>query len=350
MTAGRARSPEAAADDPVRGSSKMTDRSRRQAAIGRLGAILSAGGIVAAFLVGVGSPDVVQAGGVTVTISKNFQPSPVEIYAGETVTWVNRDIVNHFIVSDLPGVIPYSGPILPGKSYRFVFTKVGTWGYHDFNYDAMTGTVIVKAAPAPTPTPRPKATPRPTPRPTARPAATPVVRATPRPTAKITAKATSKPAAKPTAKPTASTPATSAASPSASDSSLAGGAVGSLDGGAGPSGTDTGLPTDSSGGPSALGLALVLLALVGAAFAGGFLIATRRRKPTSPGFAASGASAAAASAVAVDAASPGPVVDPAAAGPPVLVPSGSSSPIQMPYEVDEDAPLQNAPPPKNHPG
>lgn len=311
----------------------MIGRNRPPRAI----ALLFAAALTITVLVAGTSPLTAQASGVTVTIGKHFYPSPVEVYAGQTVTWVNRDTVNHFVVSDLPGVIPFSGTIAPGKTFTFKFTKVGTWGYHDFYWDSMTGTVIVKEGPAPTATPKPttkpKATPRPTPKPTAKPATT-TTKATPKPTAKATASAASSPSS------------ASSSSPDASSSAVAVGVVGSPDAG-GSAGPDSAVPTvSSSNGPGGLGLALVIIIMAGAAFAAGLAVATRRRGPAlepalSSATPSTPVSAAPGVAAAVTAVAPEQVAIPPAPPPPSY---------QMPGDIDDDAPLQGGRAAEDDPG
>jgi hypothetical protein len=86
---------------------------------------------------------------------------------------------------------------------------------------------------------------------------------------------------------------------------------------------------------------LLLVALAGLAFVGGFLLATRRREPAVAFVGDTGV------------ASPGPSmevrnVSADIAGTPPS-PDSSSGAYGMPYDIDEDAPLASTPPPHNHP-
>jgi plastocyanin len=212
----------------------------------------------------------VHAAGAVVTINDfSFGPSPVTITAGDTVTWVNRGAVPHWVT---PGVGPNGGggfaasPKIPvGGRYTATFSAVGTFVYHDALYPFMTGTVVVKRGLAPTPKP----TARPTPRPTSAPAVNP------------TAKQTARPTAKPTSKPAATVAPGASGAPPASGSPGASGAPGSPTqsagiGGAPGSGTaGSGTPGQASQSSSGLGdlgtaiLILVIIALVVLAFFGG---------------------------------------------------------------------------------
>lgn len=86
---------------------------------------------------------------VTVTYTTSFT-SPVTINVGDSVKFVNssdRDIQpasnNHPSHDIYPGFESPSD-IPPGGSWSFTFTKLGTWGYHDHNSSAKTGTIIVQ--------------------------------------------------------------------------------------------------------------------------------------------------------------------------------------------------------------
>lgn len=77
-----------------------------------------------------------------------FITATITIKKGATITWTNKDSVNHMVASnphpvhtDLPG---FESQILaPGESYSFTFDKVGTFGYHCHLHPSMRGTVIV---------------------------------------------------------------------------------------------------------------------------------------------------------------------------------------------------------------
>ncbi len=92
--------------------------------------------------------------------SGGFSPSEVIIEAGETVTWVNKDSVAHWVASaNHPDhkVYPETGGCIgstfdackgiePGESWSFTFNQKGSWGYHDhINFGApFFGKVIVE--------------------------------------------------------------------------------------------------------------------------------------------------------------------------------------------------------------
>ena len=185
-----------------------------------------------------------------------YAPNPVIIRVGDTVTWTNRDPVQH------NARFPNRGtPILSeGQSGSLTFTSAGTFPYDcAIHGSSMQGTVIVQAAtPAPTPPPTAPPTQQPTPPPA--PLPTPVRTAPP------TAARTAAPTAPPTAAPTeaATTPATP--TPTASPTPAA---VETLAVSASPSAVAVQLTPipEASGGPSApliIGAAALAVIALGA--------------------------------------------------------------------------------------
>jgi plastocyanin len=85
---------------------------------------------------------------VTVEITTAFDPDPVVIPAGGTVTWLNRDGIPHTVTAD-DGAVPDSGVLAPlSGSYSQTFTEPGIYPYHDEFILDMQGTVIVEPAAA----------------------------------------------------------------------------------------------------------------------------------------------------------------------------------------------------------
>jgi plastocyanin/ribosomal protein L37E len=84
---------------------------------------------------------------VTVDISRiGFVPSAVTIQQGDTVTWTNKDTVNHQVVC---ATCPFtSAPLSPGQSAQFTFAKVGKFSTVDPLNKNKKGTVNVEATPA----------------------------------------------------------------------------------------------------------------------------------------------------------------------------------------------------------
>ncbi|MGE5690267.1 MAG: cupredoxin domain-containing protein [Pseudomonadota bacterium] len=91
-------------------------------------------------------PGPASAATVTVGIVKSgFDPARVTITATDSVTWVNRDTVNHQVVSDTGA---FASPTLrPGQRYTFTFRDSGQFRYRDALEPAERGTVIVRGLP-----------------------------------------------------------------------------------------------------------------------------------------------------------------------------------------------------------
>ncbi len=79
----------------------------------------------------------------TVTISMfAFEPSQLTVPVGTIVTFVNNDSVTHTVTSDT-GVFN-SGNLPTGQSFKYTFTKAGTFLYHCAIHPSMKGTVVVQ--------------------------------------------------------------------------------------------------------------------------------------------------------------------------------------------------------------
>lgn len=74
-----------------------------------------------------------------------FAPASVTITQNDSVTWVNRDTVNHQVVSDTGA---FASPTLrPGQRYTFTFRASGQYRYRDALEPAERGTVVVRGLP-----------------------------------------------------------------------------------------------------------------------------------------------------------------------------------------------------------
>ena len=77
----------------------------------------------------------------SVTIQNfSFQPTPLTVPAGTTVTWTNMDSVNHQIKSTTFN----SAPLAQGQTYSFTFSAVGTYDYSCAIHPSMHGQIIVR--------------------------------------------------------------------------------------------------------------------------------------------------------------------------------------------------------------
>src|SRR5919197_3351347 len=83
------------------------------------------------------------------TTPNPYNPSPLKVKAGTTVTWTNNDSTLHTVSSGLPeqgavGTLFDSSLIAPGKTYTHTFDKPGTFDYSCTLHPFMHGQVIVK--------------------------------------------------------------------------------------------------------------------------------------------------------------------------------------------------------------
>ncbi|MBA3450839.1 MAG: cupredoxin family copper-binding protein [Chloroflexia bacterium] len=72
-----------------------------------------------------------------------FSPDPIEIAAGDTITWTNQDEVPHTTTAEDRGVLQ-SGAISPGASFSQAFPQAGEFGYFCEFHPNMTGTIVVQ--------------------------------------------------------------------------------------------------------------------------------------------------------------------------------------------------------------
>ena len=66
----------------------------------------------------------------------------IEITAGTTVTWTNRDDVPHTVVSSTK--VFKSPPLDTGQAFSYTFKSAGTFEYYCSMHPRMTGKIVVK--------------------------------------------------------------------------------------------------------------------------------------------------------------------------------------------------------------
>jgi plastocyanin len=71
-----------------------------------------------------------------------FDPNPMTIARGTSVTWMNNDNTAHTTSSDAG--LWASAPLAPGASFSFTFDSPGTYTYHCAIHPNMVGTVTVQ--------------------------------------------------------------------------------------------------------------------------------------------------------------------------------------------------------------
>lgn len=82
--------------------------------------------------------------GTTVTMANNeFQPKDVSVSAGDTITWVNDDSVQHNAVAKT-GDLPKSELFGQGERYEATFEQPGKIEYVCTVHPGMEGTITVE--------------------------------------------------------------------------------------------------------------------------------------------------------------------------------------------------------------
>lgn len=80
----------------------------------------------------------------TVTIdATSFEPASLTLAAGDSVVWVNKDIIPHTATSKKEGLFD-SGMIESGKSWKHTFKTKGELAYVCVFHPTMKGTLRVK--------------------------------------------------------------------------------------------------------------------------------------------------------------------------------------------------------------
>jgi len=71
-----------------------------------------------------------------------FVPERVEVAAGDTVTWTNKDFLPHTVTAAAAKV--ESGELAPNKSWKFTAKRKGEMPYICRLHPSMHGTLVVK--------------------------------------------------------------------------------------------------------------------------------------------------------------------------------------------------------------
>jgi plastocyanin len=113
----------------------MSLNHRTSCCIATLGLVLCS--LVASGVAGAGKPAT-----HTVTIdASRFQPELLTVKAGDTVVWLNKDLVAHTATSQEGGFD--SGIIVPGKSWKHKLNKTGEFAYICTYHPTMKATLVV---------------------------------------------------------------------------------------------------------------------------------------------------------------------------------------------------------------
>lgn len=87
----------------------------------------------------------------TITIAGyEYQPENISIKEGTTIRWINYDLVQHDVISGVPGIKEdlFAAPLLAyGQGMSFTFEDAGEFRYFCGIHPYMTGMIIVESAP-----------------------------------------------------------------------------------------------------------------------------------------------------------------------------------------------------------
>jgi plastocyanin len=106
--------------------------------------LLTALGMVALGAMEVYVPSVAETSDTAKIVVKDFtfNPTPLTVKAGSTVTWTNMDDEPHTVVSDA-GVFK-SGGMDTNESFSYKFDKPGTYHFTCSIHPRMVGTIVVQ--------------------------------------------------------------------------------------------------------------------------------------------------------------------------------------------------------------
>src|SRR5829696_1530859 len=78
----------------------------------------------------------------------SYNPNPIEIKVGDTMTWINSDSSPHTVTSSSnDGSITFDSDVLRrGETFSFTFDKEGQYPYSCTLHPSMVGTVVVTAS------------------------------------------------------------------------------------------------------------------------------------------------------------------------------------------------------------
>ena len=106
--------------------------------------LLTALGMVTLGTMEMSIPSVAQTSDPTQIVAKDFMfnPTPLTVKVGSTVTWTNKDDEPHTVVSDTGEF--KSGGIDTNESFSHTFGKPGTYHFTCSIHPRMVGTVVVQ--------------------------------------------------------------------------------------------------------------------------------------------------------------------------------------------------------------
>jgi plastocyanin len=98
--------------------------------------------IVFAMMIAAPASAVPPSRAVTITIAgMSYQPAELTVRAGDTIEWINKDVVDHTATEKKS--LLWNVSIAPGKRAKVVMKKVGTFDYFCRYHPNMTGRIVV---------------------------------------------------------------------------------------------------------------------------------------------------------------------------------------------------------------
>lgn len=107
-------------------------------------AVLLGAGLVAGAAIAADKPRAAHE--VTIKMSQEaFVPAQITVDAGTPITWTNNDTMPHSVTAQ-DGTFD-SGPIQPGKQFKWTPQTAGAIDYHCIFHPSMTAVMTVRKAP-----------------------------------------------------------------------------------------------------------------------------------------------------------------------------------------------------------
>ena len=86
-----------------------------------------------------------RAATIQVTIDQmTFNPPKLTVRIGDTIEWINKDVVDHTATEKASGL--WNVSIAPGKTAKVVVKKAGRFDYYCRYHPNMTATLVVASA------------------------------------------------------------------------------------------------------------------------------------------------------------------------------------------------------------
>jgi len=91
---------------------------------------------------------IIEEENTVVILNHEFNPDPITIKSGTTITWINLDVVAHTVDSgthENPADLFESGSLKQDESFSYTFNEPGVYVYHCDPHPYMEGVIIVES-------------------------------------------------------------------------------------------------------------------------------------------------------------------------------------------------------------